>query len=73
MNKDLQQAVESDHTIDITTIGRKTGKPRRIEICYYLIDGRIYITGIPPKKRDWFANLSANPEFIFHLKAGLSG
>ena len=68
MHNDLIQALENDSIIDITTIGRKTGEPRRIEIRFYFIDGQIYITGIPPRKRNWLANLSANPEFIFHLK-----
>ena len=31
------------------------------------LDGRIYITGTPGP-RDWFANLLAEPRFVFHLK-----
>jgi len=62
-------ALERGHTIDITTTGRRSGKPRRIEIVFHNIDGRIYISGIPrPEKRDWLLNLEANPRFIFHLK-----
>lgn len=68
MNKDLQQALENDSIIDITTTGRKSGEPRRIEIRFYFIDGQIYISGMPSRKRNWLANLSANPAFIFHLK-----
>jgi deazaflavin-dependent oxidoreductase (nitroreductase family) len=58
-----------DRTIDITTVGRRTGKPRRIEIVFYRFDDDIYLSGIPaPKQRDWLANLSARPQFTFHLK-----
>ena len=30
------------------------------------VDGRTYITGTPGR-RDWYANLLANPDFIFHF------
>jgi deazaflavin-dependent oxidoreductase (nitroreductase family) len=65
----IAAALERGHTIDITTTGRRTGKPRRIEIVFHNIDGRIYISGIPrPQKRDWLLNLEADPRFTFHLK-----
>jgi deazaflavin-dependent oxidoreductase (nitroreductase family) len=56
--------------IDITTTGRRTGKPRRIEITYHIIDGRIYISGMPVagRTRAWLRNLAAEPRFNFHLK-----
>jgi deazaflavin-dependent oxidoreductase (nitroreductase family) len=65
----INAALERGSTIDITTTGRKSGKPRRIEIVFHNIDGRIYISGIPrPNKRDWLLNLEAEPRFTFHLK-----
>jgi deazaflavin-dependent oxidoreductase (nitroreductase family) len=68
MNDDAAQALASDQVIDITTTGRKSGQPRRIEIWYHRLDGRYYITGTPNRPRDWYANLVANPAFTFHLK-----
>ena len=68
MNDDAAQALASDQVIDITTTGRKSGQPRRIEIWYHRLDGKYYITGTPNRPRDWYANLVANPEFTFHLK-----
>jgi deazaflavin-dependent oxidoreductase (nitroreductase family) len=65
----IDAALEHGHTIDITTTGRQSGKPRRLEIVFHNIDGRIYISGIPsPRKRSWLANLEAEPHFTFHLK-----
>ena len=65
----IETALERGHTIDITTTGRRTGEPRRIEIVFHNIDGRIYISGTPvPRKRRWLANLEADPHFTFHLK-----
>jgi deazaflavin-dependent oxidoreductase (nitroreductase family) len=61
-----------DRTIDITTTGRRTGTPRRIEIVFYRLGDDIYLSGIPgPTTRDWLANLSANPHLTFHLKNGV--
>ena len=53
---------------DITTIGARSGQPRRIEIVFHYFDGQYFITGRPGVKRDWHANLIANPEFTLHLK-----
>jgi deazaflavin-dependent oxidoreductase (nitroreductase family) len=65
----IEAALKRGHTIDITTTGRRSDEPRRIEITFHNIDGRIYISGEPyPKKRRWLLNLEANPHFTFHLK-----
>ncbi len=56
-------------TIDITTTGRRSGAPRRIEIAFYRCEDSIYLSGIPaPGVRAWLLNLAAHPHFIFHLK-----
>jgi deazaflavin-dependent oxidoreductase (nitroreductase family) len=64
--------VIAERTVDITTIGRTSGEPRRIEIVFYQFEGDVYLSGIPaPKKRSWLANLAAQPLFTFHLKNGV--
>ena len=67
MDDNVKQALERDRTIDITTTGRQSGRPRRLEIWFHNLGGRIYITGLPGR-RDWYANIVSNPEFTFHLK-----
>ncbi|BBH68523.1 hypothetical protein ACTI_52080 [Actinoplanes sp. OR16] len=52
--------------VEITTIGRRSGRPRRLETWRYLADGRYWLTG-SPGRRDWYANLAAHPEFTLHL------
>jgi deazaflavin-dependent oxidoreductase (nitroreductase family) len=65
----IDTALSRGGTIDITTTGRRSGSPRRVEIVFHRIDGRIWISGIPsPRKRAWLANLEANPRLTFHLK-----
>ncbi|MCA9882163.1 MAG: nitroreductase family deazaflavin-dependent oxidoreductase [Anaerolineaceae bacterium] len=67
MDERIAHALENDLVIDITTTGRISGEPRQFEIWFYNIDGVIYITGLPGK-RDWYANMLANPHITFHLK-----
>lgn len=67
MDIQIEQALQNDTLIDITTMGRRSGRPSRIEIVFHNFDGVIYITGLPGK-RDWYANLVASPNFTFHLK-----
>lgn len=65
---DSSSAME-DRTIDITTTGRRSGAPRRIEIVFYRLGDDIYLSGIPgPTRRSWLANLANHPQFTFHLK-----
>jgi deazaflavin-dependent oxidoreductase (nitroreductase family) len=67
--EEIDSALQGVYTVDITTIGRKSGKPRKLEIVAHNIDGRIYISGIPfPRRRSWLANLDADPNMTFHLK-----
>jgi deazaflavin-dependent oxidoreductase (nitroreductase family) len=57
----------SHRTIDLTTFGRRTGRPSRIEIWWFHFDERFIITGTPGR-RDWFANVAARPEVVIHLE-----
>jgi hypothetical protein len=67
----VRRALEKGHRIDITTTGRKSSAPRRIELVFHNIDGHIYISGRPGWPRGWIANLRADPRMTFHLKHGL--
>jgi hypothetical protein len=70
MDAHIQRALATDETIDITTTGRKSGQPRRIEIWFRQVNGSTYITGTPGT-RDWYANLLENPSLTFHLKESI--
>lgn len=64
-------STRAERTIDITTIGRRSGVLRRIEVWFHRVDGRWYLTGMPVP-RGWYANLRANPRFVVHLKHGVT-
>ena len=79
MRDDVREALSKgdslnilERTIDITTTGRRSGEPRRIEICFYRFEDSTYLSGVPgARTRDWLRNLQDNPHFLFHLKHGV--
>ena len=71
MDDAVRQALERDTLIDITTTGRRTGLPRRIEIWFHYQDGRILVTS-SPGARGWYANMKAEPRFTWHFKQSLT-
>lgn len=72
MDEAVKAALDRGGIADITTIGRKTGQPRRIEIHFHQFDGEYYLTGRHGRKRDWEANIIAHPEFTLNLKRGIT-
>lgn len=63
-------ALHHSQIIDLTTTGRRTGQPRRIEIFLHYDDEQLFITGMPrgDRTRDWIYNVKADPLVIIHLK-----
>ena len=56
-------------TVDLTTIGRRSGQPRTVEIWWFHVDGRFIITGTPGR-RDWLANVRSNPNVVIAAPFG---
>lgn len=77
---EIQKALNNDRTIDIITTGAKTGLPRKKEIWFHNVNGRIIICGTPGgnggngqyNPRDWLANLKAHAKFTFCLKESIT-
>jgi deazaflavin-dependent oxidoreductase (nitroreductase family) len=68
----IRRLLDRGGLVDITTTGRRTGLPRRLEIVFHNIDGRIVITGQPRRqKRAWLLNLETDPHMTFHIKGPL--
>ena len=67
MRGELDAAGAGPITVDITTIGRHSGEPRRIEIWIVRVGDR-GIGGGTPGRRDWLANLRADPSITVHFK-----
>ena len=69
MDDRLAEVLGRDRTVDITTTGARSGQPQRIEIWTWIAGDRVFLTG-SPGRRDWYANLKANPEVVVHVKRG---
>ncbi len=69
-----QRVLSRGGLIDITTTGRRSGRPRRLEIVFHNMDGRIVISGMPwpGRTRAWIHNLEADPHITLHLKGPLA-
>lgn len=66
LSPDELDRLAATRTVDITTYGRKSGLPRRIEIWWFRVDGRFIITGTPGR-RDWIANVMHDPRIVVHV------
>ena len=71
MDDAVTAALAQGGVIDITTTGRQSGEPRRLEIVLHSINGRWFISGKPGWPRSWIANLHADPRLTVHLKRGV--
>lgn len=70
MDDAVRNALDHSQVIDLTTTGRRTGQPRRIEIFLHNLDGQLVISGIPHpgRTRAWLRNTAADPRITIHLK-----
>jgi deazaflavin-dependent oxidoreductase (nitroreductase family) len=69
MDPSISAALDRNHTIDLTTTGRRSGQARRIEIMFHSIDGRVVISGAPSSHtRAWLHNVRADPAVTLHFK-----
>lgn len=70
MDDTTREALAHSQLIDMTTTGRRTGQPRRIEIALHVFDGRLYISGMPraDRTRAWILNLQRDPRVTISLK-----
>src|SRR5215208_4832853 len=70
VDENTRTALHHSQVIDLTTTGRRTGRPRRIEIFLHYDDGQLFISGMPraDRTRDWIHNFGADPHVVMHLK-----
>ena len=51
----------------LTTLGRRTGRPHRIEIWFAAHEGRLYLLSGGRERADWVRNLQANAQVAVEL------
>jgi deazaflavin-dependent oxidoreductase (nitroreductase family) len=52
----------------LTTVGRASGKPHRIEIWFAAESGRVYLLSGGRDRSDWVRNLMANPVVTLKIR-----
>ncbi len=62
-------SVAAESTLDITTIGRKSGKPRTKTIWFVYDQGRLYVQSGQDGKTHWYRNLQQTPEMRLTIGA----
>lgn len=62
---DLEK-VKSEKFIHLTTRGRKTGRPHRVELWFAAKDGRVYLSH-EGEETDWMRNIRTNEEVSFEI------
>jgi deazaflavin-dependent oxidoreductase (nitroreductase family) len=74
VDENIRIALHHSQMIDLTTTGRRTGQPRKIEIFLHDEDGLLFISGVPraDRTRDWIHNITADPHVVVHLKQSLT-
>ena len=63
------RSLAATRTIDLTTIGRRSGEHRTVEIWWFHFDDRFIITGTPGR-RDWLANVRADNSVMISTSFG---
>jgi deazaflavin-dependent oxidoreductase (nitroreductase family) len=63
--------IEDQSTVEVTTVGRKSGAPRTVTIWFVHDQGRLYLQSGKDGKTDWYRNLLARPEATLRF-AGLT-
>jgi len=53
---------------DLTTIGRKTGTPRTVELRFLYLEGNFYATSSKVEGKHWCQNMIRNPVVEVKLK-----
>jgi deazaflavin-dependent oxidoreductase (nitroreductase family) len=56
-----------DECCDVTTTGRRSGRPHKIEIWFGVLDETMYLISGNGPGADWYRNALANPEVTVDL------
>lgn len=61
------EKVANHSTVEITTIGRKTGKPHTKPIWFVYDQGHFYLQSGKGGETDWYQNLQKNPQITLKI------
>ena len=66
MDISVKKLLASTDNLQLTTKGRRTGKPHSVTVSFAYEDGYVYLlAGIP---RDWHENIKQNPKVTLRIR-----
>jgi len=66
LKADLEKVADQS-TVELTTLGRKTGKPHTKPIWFVYDQGHLYLQSGKEGKTDWYQNLKKNPQLTLKI------
>ena len=66
LKADLEKVADQS-TVELTTLGRKTGKPHTKPIWFVYDQGHLYLQSGKEGKTDWYQNLKKNPQMTLKI------
>jgi deazaflavin-dependent oxidoreductase (nitroreductase family) len=66
LKADLEKVADQS-TVELTTLGRKTGKPHTKPIWFVYDQGHFYLQSGKEGKTDWYQNLKKNPQMTLKI------
>ncbi|NNL47490.1 MAG: nitroreductase family deazaflavin-dependent oxidoreductase [Acidimicrobiia bacterium] len=67
MDPELRDALAIRSVVDLTTFGRITGRPHRIEIWFAFHESTLFMLSGGGTHSDWVKNIIADPAVILHV------
>jgi len=63
----LREDLEQHDFAYLTTSGRVSGKPHRVEIWFAIVDGSLWVNSGGGRASDWVRNLIVNPNLVVEV------
>ena len=64
-SEDFKKSLERKSEVNITTIGRKSSKPRTNTVWFVQEQNKVYLLPVSGSKSQWFKNIQAKPRIVF--------
>ena len=68
--EEYSDGLNNHHYAYLTTVGRVTGRPHRIEIWFVMISRSMWVLSGGGRNSDWVQNLIADPELVVEVGDG---
>lgn len=68
MEPSILERLHRERFLYLTTVGRKSGQPRTIEIWFVVYEGRLYVNAERGLRAHWVRNIQVNPAISVRVR-----